>query len=410
MSDKTIQSLTEKATLVAGDYFVVADSEDDYAWKKTTQVGFYTGFASVWPAWSWATYTCDWVNDEEEIQAAIDTWSPVELLEGTYVISWEILLDSWTTITGAGKWQTTLSVSWITTWSIFRTRTLASRIYRATLSWFRMTKTYNAGHTVKWVDFSQLSISVFKEIEMSWFNHWVYASWTGTYYNNFWDITVTGCGYNFYISTTTNENRFFGWRSDSSYLWALYLASCNTVNFFWVSFEWTDENLNMVSAESCCFYWCRFEMYWTSDVNFDTNSFGCMILGWHSEWTVTFTDNGKNTILISDEVRSDKKGVNNTNWWEYEHKWAWQDTNAVHQVWSSYSASGKPAIYRGISRRFDAMTFEAIYDNGSTQKRTFWVESDSGNIYTLSPDGNAWLIWVSNAGAITVTSTSTFTL
>lgn len=36
MSDKTIQSLTEKTTLVAGDYFVVADSADGYRLKKVS--------------------------------------------------------------------------------------------------------------------------------------------------------------------------------------------------------------------------------------------------------------------------------------------------------------------------------------------------------------------------------------
>ncbi len=379
--------------------------------KIQTQIATAVGpYITVWTAWSWATYECDWTADQVQIQEAIDTGSPFFILEWSYSISWEILLDSWTTITWAGKWQVTLNITWMTTGSIFRTRTLTSRIYRVEIKELRISKTYDVAHTVKAIDFSQLSISRFDSIEVSGFNYWFYASGSGTYYNNFYDTTATSCDYSYYITTTVNENRFYGWRSDNAVTDALYLASTNSVQFFWLSFEWTDQSISLVSAEDCWFYGCRFEMYWTSDVNFDSASVGNMIFWWHFEGTVTFTDNGKNTILNWQQVRSDIKWSNNTNWWKYEHKGSWADTNAVHTAHSSYSASGAPAIYRWIARRFDSMVFEAIYDNWVTQNRSFWVDANTWNIFTLSPDWNAWLIWVSNAGAITVTATTNFVL
>lgn len=367
-------------------------------------------YITVWTAWSWATYECDWTADQEQIQQAIDTGSPFFILEWSYSISWEMLLDSWTTITGAGKWQVTLTVTWMTTWSVFRTRTAGSRIYRVEIKELRISKTYNVAHTVKAIDFSKISISRFDSIEVNWFNYWFYASGDGTYYNNFYDMTATSCDYSYYITSTVNENRFYGWRSDNAVIDALHLASTNSVHFFWLSFEWTDQSISLVSAEDCWFYGCRFEMYWTSDVNFDSATFWCMIFWWHFEWPVTFTDNGKNTILNWQFVRSDIKWTNNSDWRKYEHKGSWANTNAVHLASSSYSSSWAPAIYRAMARRFDSMLFEWIYDNGSVKNRSFGVDANTWNIFTLSPDWNAWLIWVSNAWTITITATTNFTL
>lgn len=99
MSDKTIQSLTEKATLVAGDYFVVADSEDDYAWKKSWPSSFMWPFVTVWPAWYYANYVCDWVADNVQINAAIDYlydlwWWTLLAKDWIYDIQWTIYIKA----------------------------------------------------------------------------------------------------------------------------------------------------------------------------------------------------------------------------------------------------------------------------------------------------------------------------
>lgn len=65
--------------------------------------------ATVWPSGSGAYYEVDWVNDEIEIQQALDDNGAIKLLKWNYNMWWDIILDSFQSICWQWFWISVIS-------------------------------------------------------------------------------------------------------------------------------------------------------------------------------------------------------------------------------------------------------------------------------------------------------------
>lgn len=207
-------------------YNYINDSiTDDYFTRSSTNIADQIAtavwpYVTVWRTWSGATYICDWVADQVQINQALATLKNVYILKWTYNLTWSILINSSQRIIWAWVNQT------IITWDIITSSARVTHVWVELLTcksieinWHYVTidrcRVINtSSYWIKFIPSSSSSCRIrncrmsgstaglymgkdandcfITNVEVYWWQYWIYCEWWSSLFNWVfsWDISI----------------------------------------------------------------------------------------------------------------------------------------------------------------------------------------------------------------------------